>query len=275
MLKTITKLLAASALFAASALAVAALPSTKDVEAAMRAQNWQQAETMLLEVTNAKPTNAKAWYLLAQAEEKQGKFGSAQQDLLRAEKLDPSLSFASPGQVPALEQRLAGEIRTQAPAHAPSAQTQSISHVQPAPQDSGLGWVWALLGFAFIALMIYWVWRMFTGPSRTVGYGGYGGGVAGVAGVGGSTVVVNNNSGSNLLSTMILADAIRDGHHHEHYRDDSYSSSSPAQQSSDWDSGSSSSSPVDLGGSSGSWDSGTSSSSSSYDSGSSSSDSDW
>ena len=247
-----------------------ALPTQKDVEQAIRAQNWTNAESMLLEVTKAKPNNAKAWYFLAQTEEKEGKFGSAQQDLHRAEQLDPSLNFASPGQVPLLEQRLQSELGM--------TQTQKISAPTYVPvhhnSETNLLTIFLLIfGFVCFIWFIFWIWRFIFTPTvvqrgNVTSYGGYGS--TPVSG-GGSTVIVNGgNSSTSLLETMIVADAIRESHHG--YRDDDYSSrydSAPSSNNWDSDTSSSSSSSVDLGGSSGGWDSG-----SSVDTGSSS-DGDW
>lgn len=86
-------LLALTLAFAASwALA---LPSPKEIEAAVGAGQLPQAETMLREVLQAKPQSAKAHYELGQVLARQGKFFEAQQALDQAKIFDPTLKFAS------------------------------------------------------------------------------------------------------------------------------------------------------------------------------------
>lgn len=64
MASTISRILCAAALSASAILAFAA-PSPKAVEEAVRAGNWPQAESMLIEVTREKPDSARGWYFLA------------------------------------------------------------------------------------------------------------------------------------------------------------------------------------------------------------------
>lgn len=72
-----------------------ALPSPKDIEAAVGAGQLPQAETMLREVLQAKPQSAKAHYELGQVLARQGKYMEAQQALDQAKSIDPALKFAS------------------------------------------------------------------------------------------------------------------------------------------------------------------------------------
>jgi hypothetical protein len=72
-----------------------ALPSPKEIEAAVGAGQLPQAETMLREVLQAKPQSAKAHYELGQVLARQGKYFDAQQALDQAKSIDPTLKFAS------------------------------------------------------------------------------------------------------------------------------------------------------------------------------------
>jgi len=72
-----------------------ALPSPKDIEAAVGAGQLPQAETMLREVLQAKPQSAKAHYELGQVLARQGKYFEAQQALDQAKTIDPTLKFAT------------------------------------------------------------------------------------------------------------------------------------------------------------------------------------
>lgn len=78
-----------------SATMVLALPSPKDIEAAVAASNYAQAETMLREVLNDKPQSAKAHYELGQVLAHQQRYKDAQAELQKAKDIDPSLKFAS------------------------------------------------------------------------------------------------------------------------------------------------------------------------------------
>lgn len=274
MASTISRILCAAAL-CASALQAFAAPSPKAVEDAVRAGNWAQAESMLIEVTREKPDSARGWYFLAQTEEKLGKIPAAQSALQRASRLQPDLRFASPGAVAAMRERLT----------ASAAATAAAASLRPVPvpapvKEDGHPILWTLAILALVGGIGYLIYRLTRresslasgygsapafSPAAPVGSYGYGAPA-------GSTVIVNQGGGSNLLSTMILADAISHSHHHGH--DSSPSHSAPSSASSYASSAPASPSSFDLGGGGSSWDSG-----SSFDSGSSSSssssDSSW
>jgi tetratricopeptide (TPR) repeat protein len=276
----LSNLIACAALAAAAlaSSAFAAAPAPAQVEEAIRAQNWPAAESMLKEVVAEKPGSAKAWYFLAQTEEKLGKKGEALADLRRSESIDPSLKFASPGEPAAMERRLSQSLAARSTIQPARANTTAASS-QPDDGSAGI-WAAAIILFVIVAFIaiVYGIYRLFSRAATAIGGNSYGPAAGyGQAYPQGSTVVVNNgHNSSDLLTTMIVADAISDHHRHNHYDRDydrssnSYSSGSaapsePARSDSAFDLG---------GGSSSSWDSGSSSSSSSFDSGSSSSSSD-
>lgn len=144
-----------------------AIPTPKQVEEAIRTGNYKQAESMLKEILTAKPDSAKAWYWMAQTEEKMGKPAQAKQALNKAEKLDPSLKFASPGAVQNMHARLGdsqsvaqnngqdGSIYKDRPAVGSSANgSKSATGTAISPskattpavpeQTGGHGWIYAL-----------------------------------------------------------------------------------------------------------------------------------
>jgi len=91
----IAKLLLACSLALSSALAFA-LPSPKDIDAAVNAGRLSQAESMLREVIQEKPQSAKAHYELGQVLARQEHYADAQIALKKAKELDPaSLKFAA------------------------------------------------------------------------------------------------------------------------------------------------------------------------------------
>lgn len=159
-----------------------ALPAPKDIEAAVKAGQLTQAETMLHEVIKEKPSSAKAHYELGQVLAREGRHHEARQELLEAQRLDPSLKFASDPQhfrdllnkIPA-----AGTPMLSAPA-APVASP----HVAPAaPAHSAFPWTYVLLGGGI--LLVIWLVASRAGAgarraapnlagSGSVGGGGYG-----------------------------------------------------------------------------------------------------
>ncbi len=71
-----------------------ALPSPKDIEAAVSAGQLTRAEEMLKEVIRDKPNSAKAHYELGQVLARAGRNFEAREALEKAKSLDPSLKFA-------------------------------------------------------------------------------------------------------------------------------------------------------------------------------------
>lgn len=82
-------------MLAIAAAAAFALPSPKDIDAAVSAGHLSQAETMLREVIQEKPQSAKAHYELGQVLARQARYADAEKALLKAKELDPSLKFAT------------------------------------------------------------------------------------------------------------------------------------------------------------------------------------
>ena len=72
-----------------------ALPSPKDIESAVQAGHYTQAETMLREVIQEKPQSAKAHYELGQVLAHLQRYKDAQSELQRAKEIDPTLKFAA------------------------------------------------------------------------------------------------------------------------------------------------------------------------------------
>ena len=82
-------------LIALAAAAAMALPSPKDIDAAVSAGHLSQAETMLREVIQEKPNSAKAQYELGQVLARQARYADAQAALAQAKAIDPTLKFAA------------------------------------------------------------------------------------------------------------------------------------------------------------------------------------
>jgi tetratricopeptide (TPR) repeat protein len=94
MFSRLLKSVVTGALVLGATLALA-LPTPKDIEAAVAAGHYTQAETMLREVLQDKPQSAKAHYELGQVLAHQQHYKDAQTELQKAKDLDPSLKFAT------------------------------------------------------------------------------------------------------------------------------------------------------------------------------------
>ena len=86
------KLLVAGAFVMGASLALA-LPMPKDIEAAVAAGQYTQAETMLREVLQEKPQSAKAHYELGQVLARGARYSEAQTELKKAKDIDPSFGM--------------------------------------------------------------------------------------------------------------------------------------------------------------------------------------
>ena len=94
MLSRLLKSVVAGALVLSATLALA-LPTPKDIETAVAAGHYTQAESMLREVLQDKPQSAKAHYELGQVLAHERRYKEAQTELQKAKDIDPSLKFAT------------------------------------------------------------------------------------------------------------------------------------------------------------------------------------
>ena len=141
-----------------------ALPSPKDIEAAVGAGQLPQAEAMLREVLQAKPQSAKAHYELGQVLARQGKYFEAQQALDQAKTIDPTLKFAtSPEAFAKTYDTVLAQVRGTSSAKPPVATVASpaapVAQAAPAsPAPSGgfnLMYVWiAAAGLVVLGLVL-------------------------------------------------------------------------------------------------------------------------
>jgi hypothetical protein len=164
----------AAALWSVAALA---LPSTAQVQAAVKAGDYPKAESMMQEVVTAKPQSAKAHYIYAEILAHDAKFSEAAVQARKAREIDPEIGFTDPDKFRAFEQTLNREQA--APVTAPVTATQAAP-MRQAPMQAASGgtpgWVWGL-GFAVVAFLI---WRMVSRRAATAGgmapagAGGYG-----------------------------------------------------------------------------------------------------
>lgn len=154
-------------LIAMAAAASMALPSPKDIDAAVSAGHLSQAESMLREVVQEKPNSAKAQYELGQVLARQARYADAQAALAQAKTLDPSLKFAaSPDKFNDILNKVTQQAKTSnaVPASSASASATALSEprraaVSPAPAapepSFPLHYVWiGIAGLVAVALVL-------------------------------------------------------------------------------------------------------------------------
>lgn len=130
MTRPFKRLIAGLALMMAAGLALA-LPAPRDIEAAVAAGRYSEAETQLREVLREKPGSARAHYELGQVLAQQGRHDEARLELQAAQLIDPQLKFArDPQHFRDLLARIpAGGTRTQV---APAANGAAATPAGPA-----------------------------------------------------------------------------------------------------------------------------------------------
>ena len=175
MLSRLLKFAMAGALVLSATLALA-LPTPKDIETAVAAGHYTQAETMLREVLQDKPQSAKAHYELGQVLAHAQRYTEAQTALQTAKDIDPSLKFASsPEKFNAVltQVRQLAATPTSSVVMEPSvvAGTHAATQAAQTPAPSGgisLTYVWV----AIAALVVLGVWlrRSASTPANAAAY---------------------------------------------------------------------------------------------------------
>lgn len=153
-----------------------ALPSPKDIEASVQAGQFDRAESQLREVLREKPSSARAHYELGQVLAREGRYFEAEQALRQAQRLEPSLKFASSTQqfnellsrleaktgAPSISASSSGAPALHAPA-TPALNTQDPFQRQAPTQSApSLPWGWLLLGGGALAALAIWLRRAAT-----------------------------------------------------------------------------------------------------------------
>ena len=154
--------LGASLLLGACALALA-LPAPKDIEAAVNAGHYAQAETLLREVLQEKPNSARAHYELGQVLAHEAKYEEALAQLQRAKAIDSTLKFATS---PEKFQQTLDKISTAASAGQLPASTVATPiaagvapAAAPAPASPALNLNYVLLGIGVLVLVAFLIRR--------------------------------------------------------------------------------------------------------------------
>jgi hypothetical protein len=146
---------------ALAAAAALALPSPKDIDAAVSAGHLSQAESMLREVIQEKPNSAKAQYELGQVLARQARYSDSLAALSQAKAIDPSLKFAaSPEKFNEVFNKVGQQAKSVTGSQAASALSQpqraQASPAPAAPEPSfPLSYVWiGIAGLVVLALVL-------------------------------------------------------------------------------------------------------------------------
>ncbi len=150
-----------------SATLALALPTPKEIESAVNAGHYTQAESMLREVLQEKPQSAKAHYELGQVLAHAQRYKEAQTELQKAKDIDPSLKFAtSPEKFNAVWAKVndlasaPSSSVVMAPSAAPGthAGTQVVPAATSAPAASGGGFSLTYVWLAIAGLVVLGLW---------------------------------------------------------------------------------------------------------------------
>lgn len=146
-----------------------ALPSPKDIDAAVSVGKLEQAESMLREVISEKPQSAKAQYELGQVLARQARYTDAQIALNKAKELDPSLKFAnSPQKFNETLETVARKVNDSKGSQkinssAPVAHSNSAATVSGSDMHFPLSYIW--IGIGGLVILAFVLRRKAAGPS--------------------------------------------------------------------------------------------------------------
>jgi tetratricopeptide (TPR) repeat protein len=211
-----------------------ALPAPKDIEQAVQAGNYQQAETLVREVLREKPESAKAHYELGQILARQSRMPEAHKALIRAQELDPALKFTNQPEkfrdlfartgAPAPGATVSSGLQS-TPVVTPSAGQSSNNAQQRPAAAEGIGssipmsYVWiGLIGVGILAFLLVRNARNSSQPQPTAaygnalataggpqrGFGGQPGGFGGQPGYGGYGPGAAPNSGPGAMTGAVV-----------------------------------------------------------------------
>jgi hypothetical protein len=135
--------------FIHGAIASSNEPTIHDIYEAAKSGQMANANKMIDEVVRAHPNSAKAHFVKAELQAKQGQFSSARDELMYAKRLQPDLSFVDANSLRQLEQRLSQRA---------SSSSASLAHSIP--------WGIIFLGL-FLLFFAFVVYRRFTGQRQT------------------------------------------------------------------------------------------------------------
>ncbi len=157
----------AAALLSCAWLAFA-LPAPRDIEQAVAAGNFAQAENMLREVLQEKPQSAKAHYELGQVLAKEARYAEALRSLERAKDIDPALKFAaSPEKFHEVFNKVTALKAGQNAA--PAASTAAVTPTPSAPPAVAMASSTLVVGVGILAVVAFLLFRASSKPPARFG----------------------------------------------------------------------------------------------------------
>ena len=234
LVRSASRWLGAAVLLGACALALA-LPTPKDIEAAVNAGHLAQAETMLRDVLQEKPNSARAHSELGEVLGREAKYDDALAELQRAKSIDSTLKFASTPEKfqQTLDKVSAAASAAKLPATTAPAHQAVVVAPAPAPAAPGLNLNYVFLGIGLVVLIAFLIRRsaqanqnamVYAAPApagfgaqytpNAPGYGpgyapGYGAPMQGGSGVGGAVL----GGVAGLAAGYALSKALEGDHH--------------------------------------------------------------
>jgi len=187
----------------AAGTAMAADPTLHEVYQAVEAGKLQQAEAMMDQVLRDHPDSAKAHFVEAELQAKEGNATRARAELANAERLAPGLPFAKAEAVAQLR-----HLIEPAPPLRPSSGPFNAAPTT----DSGFSWGMLLVGLGLVAAVAFFV-RSITRP-RPLPAPAYGGGQFGYqppVGPAGMGPVASGGLGSGILGGLATGAAVGAG----------------------------------------------------------------
>jgi len=193
----------------ASGSAFAQEPSLHQVYQSVEAGRYAEAQRMMDQVLRGHPNSARAHYVEAELLAAQGRGAAAGAELKTAERLAPSLPFATPQAVQALQSWIGAGQRRVAP--------DTLLRAEPAQGSSGIPWGMLLAGIGAVAaafLLFRAVTRRSVTPMAAVSPSGYSPAAPGMpwgAGGAASMAPAGNGLGSGILGGLATGAAVGAG----------------------------------------------------------------
>ncbi len=135
-------------------------PTMRQIYEAASNGNLDQAQAMMSQVLEHHPNSAKAHYVAAELDARQGMLSAGRNEFQTAERLNPSLDFMRPDAVSTLRATLFSSVQApQAPTTRPAQASSSLNDTAPVWNSSGIPWRFLLGICVIIGVVIWFIWK--------------------------------------------------------------------------------------------------------------------
>ncbi len=135
-----------------------AAPSEQQVQDAVKAGQFTQAQSMMADVVAEHPDSAKAHYVYAELLAHNGAYNKASEEASKAQQLDPKIAFTDPAKFSAFQRELQRAQNRSTTTRPVTSNTPAVapSYGSTAPSAGGgiPGWVW-LVGLVVLAIVLW------------------------------------------------------------------------------------------------------------------------